>query len=141
MNQFQALSFAAVGVSLVAVGILLESYPLFDPLANIESAYLAGMLGLAVLVVGIHCLLFASTVRELPLLPSVVLFVIIAGASNVNIVWDKVVHGFSEEDMWLGLSNSLEFSIYYAAFLFLPRWRRKARTQVTTSPESTVDDA
>ncbi|MCH9035323.1 MAG: hypothetical protein IID42_12615, partial [Planctomycetes bacterium] len=65
MNQFQALSFAAVGVSLVAVGILLDSYPLFDPLANIESAYLAGMLGLAVPVVGIHCLLFASTVREL----------------------------------------------------------------------------
>ena len=79
MNKIQSLSFAALGLSLIVVGILVKSYPLLDRLANIEFAYLAVMLGLAVLVVGIHCLLFASPVRELPLLPNLILFVLIAG--------------------------------------------------------------
>ena len=136
MGKTRPLSFAALGASLVLAGILVKSRPLLDPLANISFPYLAGMLGLAVLVVGIHCLLFASPVRELPLLPNILLFVLIAGASNVNIVWDGVVLGFSREDIWLSLSNSLEFSLYYAAFLFLPRCGRKVGPEVSTNSES-----
>ena len=129
MNRSQSLSFAVLGVSLIGVGILVKSHPLLDTVANISFPYLAGMLGLAVLVVGIHCLIFASSIRELPLLLNLILFILIAGASNVDIVWDGVVFGYTKEDIWLSLSNSLAFSFYYAAFLFLPRCGRKARTQ------------
>lgn len=125
MNQSAPLSFAGLGVSLVAVGVLIKKYPLLGPLANISFAYLAGILGLAVLVVGVHCMLFASLPRELPLLPNLVLFVLVAGAANVNVVWDGIVIGFPKNDIWLNLSNSLEFSLYYAAFLFLPKWIRR----------------
>ena len=125
MNKFTSLSFAGLGVSLVAVGILLRKYPLLDPLANISFRYLAGILGVAVLVVGVHCMLFASLPRELPLLPNLALFVLVAGAANINIVWDGIVMGFPKSDIWLNLSNSLEFSLYYAAFLFLPKWIRR----------------
>jgi hypothetical protein len=114
-----------LGVSLVSVGILIKKYPLLDPLANISFPHLAGVLGLAVLVVGVHCLLFASLPRDLPLLPNLTLFGIIAGAANINIVWYGLVGGYSVnvlDDIGLNLSNSLEFSVYYAAFLFLPRW-------------------
>lgn len=140
MNKIQTLSFAAFGVSLIVVGILVKSHPLLDSLANISFPYLAGMLGLAVLVVGIHCLLFASPIRELPLLPNVVLFAIIAGASNVNIVWDGVLGSYTKDDIWLNLSNSLEFTIYYAAFLFLPRYGPSARTDATRSSDAGGDD-
>lgn len=135
MDKLQSLSFSVLGVSLIVVGILLSSYPLLDRLANIDFAYLVAMLGLAILVVGIHCQLFASPVGDLPLLPNVVIFVVIASAANVNIIWDAVVLGADKKDMWLGLSNSTEFSVYYAAFLFLPRWRRKrTKTQASLEP-------
>lgn len=118
---------AALGVSLLAAGILTRRYPLFDPIANIGFPYLAGMLGIAALVVGLHCVLFASTPADLPVRPNVVLYILIAGAANVNIIWDGVVVGFSGNDIWLNLSNSGEFSLYYAAFLFLPRWIGKTK--------------
>ncbi len=77
--------------------------------------------------------------RELPLLPNLILFVLIAGASNVNIVWDGVATGYTKADIWLNLSNSIEFSLYYAAFLFLPRCGPKAKTQATANPEPAVE--
>ncbi len=45
MSKIPSLSFAALGVSLIVVGILVKSYPLLDPLANIGFPYLAVMLG------------------------------------------------------------------------------------------------
>ena len=139
MNRMQPLSFAVCGVSLVVVGILAKSFPLLDQLANISFPYLAGMLGLVVLVVGIHCLVFASSVRNLPLWPNLILFAIIAGAANINIVWDGIVIGYTKEDIWLNVGNSLEFSLYYATFLFLPRFGGTARIQVIESTQENPD--
>lgn len=125
---------AVLGVSLLASGILFHRYPLFDAIANLGFPYLAGMLGFAALVVGLHCVLFGSGPAELPLRANVALYVLIAGAANVNIIWDGVAGGFSHGDIWLNLANSVEFSLYYAAFLFLPRWMGKA------SPGSSAKD-
>ena len=142
MNKTTPLTFAALGLTLVFVGILLERVPLLDEIANISFPYLAGMLGLAVLVVGIHCILFGVGPSKLPLVPNLILFFIIAGAANVNIVWDGVALGKSEADIWLNLSNSLEFALYYAVFLFLPRWKRKTSALPgceTDSPSANYD--
>lgn len=138
MNKTTPLSFAALGLSLVAAGILTKRYALLDELANISFPYLAGMLGLAALVVGIHCILFGAGPGELPLLPNLLLFVIVAGAANVNIVWDGVVGSYSKADIWLNLSNSLEFALYYAAFLFLPRWGRKKAVRSGSDSEGST---
>ena len=59
------LSFAALGSSLVAVGILLERYPRLDDIADISFPHLAGMLGLAALVARIHRILFGAGPGEL----------------------------------------------------------------------------
>ena len=121
-NKTTPLLVAALGISLIGAAILTRQNPLFDRIANISLPYLAGLLGLAALTTGIHCALFASAPHELPLLPNVVLYILIAGAANVNIVWDGMVIDMPRNEIWLSLSNSLEFSIYYAAFLFLPKW-------------------
>lgn len=126
---------AALGIFLVAAGVLTERYPLFDRIANIDFPYLAGMLGFAALVVGLHCALFSSAPSQLPLRPNVALFILIAGAANVNIIWDGVAFDFSGSDIWLNLSNSAEFSLYYAAFLFLPKWIPKAKVSDTPNTE------
>lgn len=126
----------ALGVSLLVAGILLNRYPLFDTIAEIGFSYLAGMLGLAALVVGLHCVLFASTPAELPTRPNVALYILIAGAANVNIIWDGMACGFSRTDIWLNLGNSAEFSLYYAAFLFLPKWIGKAEESDNAATES-----
>lgn len=123
----RSIVITALGVSLVGVGIALRQYPLLDQIANISFSYLAGIVGLAILVVGVHCILFGSTISELPLLPNFFLFIVIGGAANVNIVWDGIVIGAERSDIWLNLSNSLEFTVYYAAFLFLPRLGRKRK--------------
>ena len=133
MSKATSLGFAALGISLVAAGILIKRHSLFDPIANISFPYHAGILGFAVLVVGLHCVLFDSLPRDLPLRPNVVLFVLIAVAANANIVWDGIVSDFSDDDIWWNLCDSLEFSFNYAAFLFLPRWPRK---QLETSGEA-----
>lgn len=123
----RSIAITALGVSLVGVGIALKQYPLLDPIANISFPYLAGIVGLAILVVGVHCILFGSTIPELPLLPNFLLFIVLGGAANVDIVWDGIVIGAERKDIWLNLGNSLEFTVYYAAFLFLPRLGRKRK--------------
>ncbi|MCH7633008.1 MAG: hypothetical protein IIB59_07325, partial [Planctomycetes bacterium] len=41
-----------------------------------------------------------------------------------------------EEDVWLSLSNSLEVTVYYAAFLFLPRLGRDKRAATPAATEA-----
>ncbi len=137
MNKSTPMLLALLGSALVGAAVLIKRYPLFDPLGNVDFPYLAAMLGLVALVVGVHCALFSCHPADLPLRPNLVMYVIIASAANINIVWDGIALDYPSEAIEMGLSNSLEFSVYYAAFLFLPRWSSKINRKpagMTTAP-------
>lgn len=121
MNKATPIHLALLGSVLVGAGVLVKHHRLFDPLANLDFPYLAAMLGIAAFLVGIHCALFSCNPADLPFRPNLAMYVLIAGAANVNIVWDGIALDYPREAIWMGLSNSVEFAFYYAAFLFLPR--------------------
>jgi len=122
MHEYaNAVCLVLLGVLLVAAGLAVRKNPVLDTIANMEFAYLAVMLGLASMCVALHCALFSAAVSALPLWPNLILFVMIACAANINVVWDGVVLGAGKNDILLNLANSAEFAIYYAAMLFLPR--------------------
>ena len=116
-----AACLALLGILLVSAGLVVRKIQVMDAVANVDFAYLAVMLGLASMCVALHCALFSARVSALPFWPNLVLFVIIACAANINVVWDGVVLGVAKKEILLSLANSAEFSIYYAAMLFLPR--------------------
>lgn len=122
MHEYaNAVCLVLLGVLLVSGGMAVRKIQVMDAIANVDFGYLAVMLGLASMCVALHCALFSARVSALPFWPNLILFVIIAGAANINVVWDGVVFGVARNEVLLNLANSAEFTIYYAAMLFLPR--------------------
>ena len=122
MNWRYSVPYAVLGLALAILAVIIKSYAMLDCIANLSFPYLCSLIALAVTLLGVHCLVFNSPPSRLKLLPNLILFVIVAGASVADVVWDGVFRSFPTEDIVENaLGNSLEFVVIYAAVLFLPR--------------------
>ena len=138
-EKFVAFPLIASGMLLVVAGAVCKHYALFDEIANLSLPYLFGMLGVSALVVGAQCALFGCTVRQLPILPNTLLFLVVAAAANINVLWDGVAFEYERSRVLLNLADSVEFTVYYALFLFLPRWSPKSRVETGLSGRRSSD--
>ena len=126
MNWKSALSYSALGISFGVLGQITKRYAMLDELCNLSVPYFCTVIGIALLLVGTHCALFDSSVRSLPLKPTIILFVILALSCNAAIIWDGAARDRTCSDILFNLANTGELTLLYAAFLFLPRLPNKS---------------
>ena len=124
MGWKRAASFSLVAVSLGLLAVVIKAYLMFDAIANLSFSYLCTLIAISLALVALHCVLFDAPPSELRLLPNLILFLIISGASSIDVVWDGMARSFSGAEIWFNLANSAEFVLFYAVLLFLPRFFR-----------------
>jgi hypothetical protein len=130
MNWKSALSYSALGISFGVVAVITKSYSMLDCLCNLSVPYFCTVVGIALLLVGLHCLLFNASVASLPLRPTVFLFVLLSVSVNGSIVWDGLFRDNTWSDILFNLANTGELTLLYAALLFLPRIAQPKDRQV-----------
>jgi len=121
VNWKYSVPYAILGLALAILAVIIKTYAMLDEIANLSFPYLCSLIGIAVILLGVHCLVFDSSPSRLRLLPNLILFAIVAGASVVDVVWDGAFKGFAGGAITDNVSNSLEFVLIYAAVLLLPR--------------------
>lgn len=85
MTWKSAVSYSVLGISFGVLAYITKSWAMFDEICNLSIPYLCSLIGICLLLVGMHCLLFDSEVRLLPLKPSIILFVLISLLCNVAV--------------------------------------------------------
>ena len=121
MNWKSALSYSALGISFGVLGQITKRNAMLDQLCNLSVPYFSTIVGIVLLIVGLHCVLFDSPVRSLPLKPTILLFILLSVSINGAIVWDGIFRDRTWSDILFNLANTGELTLLYAAFLFLPR--------------------
>ena len=121
MNWKSAISYSALGISFGVLAYITKSYAMLDEICNLSVPYLCTVIGISLLLVGMHCVLFDSSVRSLPLKPTIILFVLISICCSVAVVWDGAFRGKTWSDIIFNVANTGELTLIYAALLFLPR--------------------
>ena len=124
-RNLNVLNLALVGIGLIASSAIVKNWAILGPLGNISVTYFMSVLGASALFVSVHCAIFRAPVAKLPLAPSATLYVLVAVALQVDVVWDGLTRKYSLSQVLLGLADSAELAIVYAAVLFLPRWPEK----------------
>mgnify|MGYP000891472296 FL=1 len=122
MNWKPAVAHAAIALSFGALAVATKQYAMMDELCNLSVPYLCTLFGIALLLVGAHCALFGCSVRALPFRPNMVLFVLVALALNCTVVWDGAFRERTWADILFNMANTSELTLFYAAFLFVPRF-------------------
>jgi predicted tellurium resistance membrane protein TerC len=126
MNNLYPLWYAVFAFVLGVIGMIIRYFCLFDTIANLSFPYLCLVIAFALMIVGIHCLLFCSHPSDLSLKPNLILFLIISSLSLIVVIWDGLGTGFDSKKIIYDASNAAGFIIFYAAFLFLPRLSKKS---------------
>lgn len=121
MNWKSAISYSALGISFGVVAQITKSYAMLDEICNLSVPYLCILIGICLLLVGMHCLLFDSSVRLLPLKPTIILFILISVLCNGSVAWDGAFRDKTSSEIFFNLANTFDFTIIYAFLLFLPR--------------------
>ena len=132
MNWKSALSYSALGISFGVLAQITKQYAMLDEICSLSVPYFCTIVGIALLLVGIHCVLFNSSVRSLPLKRTITLFVLVSLLFNTDIIWDGAFRGKSWSDIMFNLANTGELTLLYAAFLFLPRIAQPKVGQVSS---------
>ncbi len=132
MNWKSALSYSALGISFGVLAQITKQYAMLDQLCNLSVPYFCTIIGIALLLVGVHCVLFNSPVQSLPLKPTIILFVLLSLSVNGAIAWDGAFRGKAWSDILFNLANTGELTLLYAAFLFLPRFAQPNIGQVSS---------
>lgn len=126
MSKLYPLWFAVLALALGLLAMIIKQHAMCDSIANLSLPYLCSIIAFALLMVGIHCLLFGSPPQDLRLLPNLIMFLLVSWAVIIDVIWDGLANGFPIGTILLNVEgNSLEFVMFYAAFLFLPRLRRE----------------
>ncbi len=124
MKWQYSVPYAILGLALAILAVIIKRYAMLDVIANLSFPYLCSLIGLAVVLLGVHCLVFDSPPARLKLLPNLILFLIFAVASIVDVIWDGILNSFpTGEIVENAVGNSVEFVVIYAAVLFLPRFK------------------
>ncbi len=121
MNWKSAVSYSVLGISFGVLAYIIKSWAMFDEICNLSVPYLCSVIGICLLLVGTHCLLFDSEVRLLPLKPTISLFILISLLCSGSVVWDGAYRDKTWSDISFNLANIFDFTVIYALFLFLPR--------------------
>jgi len=75
-------------------------------------------------------LLFDSTPREFRLVPNLILFLFVSGTAMIHVIWQGLDGGNPVDKVVKNAAgNSLLFVMFYAVFLFLPRYRAKKNNE------------
>ena len=132
MNLKSGFSYSALGISFGVLAQITKRYAMLDELCNVTVPYFCTIVGIALLFVGMHCVLFNSPVRFLPLKPTIALFVLVSLLCNADIIWDGAFRAKTRADILFNLANTGELTLLYAAFLFLPRFAKPNVGQVSS---------
>jgi hypothetical protein len=125
MNWKSALSYLALGLSFGVLAQITKRYAMLDEVRNFCT-----IVGVALLLVGMHCVLFDSPVRFLPLTRNILLFALLSLSLNGAIVWNGAFWGQTWSEIVFKLANTGELTLLYAAFLLLPRIAQPKDRQV-----------
>ena len=126
MNWKYSVPYAILGLALAILAVIIKSWAMLDEIANLSFPYLCSIIGLAVILLGVHCLVFDSPPSRLRLLPNLILFLIVAGSSIGDVIWDGIFQSFPTGDIVENVvGDSVGFIMIYAAVLFLPRFKGK----------------
>ncbi len=121
MNWRSAVSYSVLGISFGVLAYITKSWAMFDDICNLSIPYLCSLIGICLLLVGVHCLLFDSDVKSLPLKLTIILFILISLLCSGAVIWDGAYRDKNYSEISFNLANTFDFTLLYAFFLFLPR--------------------